>query len=106
MATPLLNIVLEDTKAERVRVAHASAIATLQNARHVVSGVVLPSATLVYVSHGLGRTPSHVTLGTPQGATAAGSITQSTPSGMDTTKQLALTANGYGATVTVTVEVA
>lgn len=72
----------------------------LLNARTIV--VNLPNATAVRVRHGLGRPFTNYFLSAPQGATATGRIVES--SGDDMT-EVVLTANGFGATITVRITV-
>ena len=102
----LLTIKLDDPKAEQVRVSTQAAIAELQAApsanESIVTGVSLPDAAAVLIPHRLGRTPSIVTVGVPVGATAAGYIVE-TRDGVDRSKFIKLTANSYGATITVDV---
>lgn len=104
--TTLKAIRLADTGAEEVRRNHHDAIGELQLLadRDVVSGVSLANGTATRVPHRLGRAPDIVTISVPRGATAAGYIVE-TRTGIDTSKAIMLTASGYGATITVDVEV-
>lgn len=66
------------------------------NARTIV--VNLPVATTIHVRHGLGRPFTNYYLSAPQGATASGRIVESPG---DDSREVVLTATGYGATITV-----
>ena len=102
----LVTMKLEDPAAEQVRVSHQRAIEALQQSpaatESIVSGISLPNGAAVLIPHRLGRVPSIVNLGVPVGATAAGYIVE-TRNGVDRAKFVKLTANGYGATITVDV---
>lgn len=106
--TPPLDIRLSDDDAERVRRSHAAGIREQQ--AHpavdlvVLSGVELDDGVQTPVSHGLGRAPRIVKLSVPRGAAAPGYVNE-IRDGVDRSRQVVLQANGYGATITVDVEV-
>lgn len=102
---PILPIKLDDTNAERVRVQHEQAITDLQKAPasslKTVAGVSLANGAATPVPHTLGHAPSWVGISVPRGATSAGYIVETITSARASV--LTLTANGYGATITVDV---
>jgi hypothetical protein len=101
----LLDIQLEDERAERARRSHASAIGELQASplagAKVIAGVELSDATTRVIAHKLGRAPRWVGVSVVRGASSAGVITETRGSPYDASQVLALTASGYGATITV-----
>jgi hypothetical protein len=102
----LLSLVLADPNAEQVRRSHEDAIRELQQMRFagavIVSGVQLVDTVPTIVSHNLGRRPAFVRESVVRGAVATGRIVEArTDAALDYTKQLVLTATGWGATVTV-----
>lgn len=109
MKPALVNITLDDPKAERVRRSHVAAIQEIQ-AAPAASLVIFPKVSLangvtVPVSHGLGRAPLWVGISVLRGASAvSGGWIVDTLAG-DRTKQILLQANGYGATVIVDVAI-
>ena len=105
----LIDERLADPAAERVRQSHASALRELQRTR-VVKDVRIADNNFVLIHHRLGRKAEFVTHSPPRGAITAGIISEARgndPSGrpMDATQVVCLVANGYGAAVTVDVEV-
>lgn len=102
---------LSDPDAEKVRQEHAQVLREITShpvmQTKVIPDVSLPDATVVQVAHGLGRAPSIVKISTPRGAASAGYINElrDGTSG-DRSKTIALKASGYGATITVDIEVA
>jgi hypothetical protein len=105
----LTAIKLENDNAERVRREHHDAITEIQKKPAVnsltISDVQLANGVTTPISHGLGKAPTHVTPSAPRGATAAGYIVEIRDGTVDRTKQIALQANSYGATITVDVKV-
>lgn len=109
MITPL-SVKLEGD-AERVRRSHHEAIVEQQglvaSATQVVNDVSLVDSAVTLVPHGLGRAPRVVLVSPPRNAVSAGLLVELTDpaSNPDRTKYAALRASGFGATVTVDVEV-
>jgi len=106
--TPI-SATLGDDTAERVRRSHERAIKELQD-RPASSMVVIPNVALVdgvstVVPHSLGRTPTFVREGTPRGATSTGRIDEIRDGSVDPAKAIVLKATGWGATITVDVQV-
>ena len=106
----ILDIRLDDSNAEQVRRSHADAIRELQRpANRIVRGVSLANGVATPVAHGLGRAPSMVTTSAPRGAVTAGLVGDlgSTFTGgtIDRAQIIMLKAIGFGATITVDVEV-
>jgi hypothetical protein len=103
-----LSIKLTDDDAEQVRRSHHDAIAELQKqpavALKAIAGVELPDGVTVQVAHGLGRAPVFVRESIPRGAVTAGLLVE-VRTGVDRTKYVALVATGWGATITVDLEV-
>jgi hypothetical protein len=101
----LLDIELEDERAERARRSHASAITELQTGplagAKVIAGISLPDGELRTVAHKLGRAPRWVGVSVVRGASTAGVITETRGGQYNASQLLALTASGYGATITV-----
>lgn len=111
---PPIDQRLGDLTAERVRQSHAQAIRDLQDSpaidMQVIQGVVLPSGAGVLVSHRLGRAPKFIGISAIRGAATAGvvddlGVVDGAGNPIDRTKQLALRARSYGATITVDVQV-
>lgn len=109
---------LTDPVAEQVRQSHADAIAELQRMpmadMRVITGVVLPGSTEVFVPHKLGRAPNFVWLSplyVPPGiGVLVGLIYEvrgvtSTGVTIDRSKAIVLLAGAFGTTVTVDVAV-
>ncbi len=73
----------------------------------VISNVSLADATATPVPHGLGKVPTFVWVSPPRGPSTSGRIEEirSTSGTSDRKKFVTLTANGYGATITVDVAV-
>jgi hypothetical protein len=95
------DIRLKDVDAERVRRDHADAIKEIQALLpKVIPSVTLEDGVETHVSHGLGRAPRAVWETIVRGAITAGRIVEDR-SNVDRTKSVKLTANGYGATITV-----
>lgn len=105
----LPTIVLADLDAEQVRRSHHEAIETIQRTAVVngktVANVSLANGASTFVPHGLGRTPTIIKPSIPRGATSAGYIVEIRDSSYDRTKLLKLQANGFGATITIDLEV-
>lgn len=105
----LPTIVLADLDAEQVRRSHHEAIEALQRipaaSAKTLSNVSLANGASTFVPHGLGRTPTMVKPSMPRGASSSGYIVEIRDNSYDRTKQLKLQANGYGATITVDIEV-
>lgn len=99
-----LPLKLDDEKAERVRRSHEAALLELQarpaSGERIVT-VSLADGKATPVAHGLGRAPIMVTPSIVRGAASAGYIVETRDG--DRTKAVTLTANGYGATVTLEV---
>lgn len=100
---------LNDDVAERVRRSHAQAIHELQDAPAssllLIAGVTLAEGVATQVPHGLGRVPTFVRESTPRGAVSAGRIDEIRDGSVDRAKFVLLKATGYGATITVDVQV-
>lgn len=100
---------LEDERAERVRRSHAAAIVELQGlpaaSQRVVPNVRLKDGVATAINHRLDRAPVFVGVSVPRGAVSAGFIVEVRGGNIEPTKQLVLTASGYGATITVDVVV-
>lgn len=110
--TPLATPRLDDAKAEQVRQTHAAAIAEQQNkpasSLTPLGDVSLPNGTTTLVPHSLGRVPTFVWVSPVKTAGVTPGViidVSTTTSGLDRTKQVALQASGFGATVRVTVAV-
>lgn len=105
----LTAIKLDDTTAERVRREHHDAIQEVQQAPALaiktIAGQQLANGVTTPIAHTLGRSPVFVTASIPRGATSAGYIVEVRTSTVDRTKYIQLQANGYGATITVDLEV-
>lgn len=108
------SIRLADPDAERVRQSHARAIADLQSgpaaSTRVILDVIVPNNGAVLVPHGLGRIPRIVLVSPVRGAATVGVIGElrgTHPSGaaIDRRQSVCITAAGFGADVTVDVEV-
>lgn len=101
-----LGIQIDDEKAERVRRSHEQAILELQSfvfaGSRIVRSVELANGVATRVTHGLGRKPVIVCASVPRGAVAAGYLNEGTRDDL----ALVITANGYGATITVDLVVA
>lgn len=101
-----LPLKLDDEKSERVRRTHEAAILELQTdvKRTIIAGVDLANGVATTIVHRLGRVPALVSISVPRGAVSAGYVVE-THAGVDRKQALVLTASGYGATITVDVEV-
>jgi hypothetical protein len=104
----LASIVLSDMNADRVRVSHAEAIRELQIApaagARLIAGIDLADGVATPIAHGLGRAPVFVRESCVRGAATTGRVDDvSRTAGYDRSKFIVLTANGWGATVTVDV---
>jgi hypothetical protein len=100
----LADIALADPNAERVRASHAAALRELQAAvvaRARVVTVQLADGVATNVAHGLGRAPIFVSPSIVRLATTTGRIVEDRSTGVDRTRLLVLTANGWGSTVEV-----
>lgn len=71
----------------------------------VISDITLIDSTPTPVAHRLGRPPKFVGPSVVRGATAAGFITEVRNSAYDRSRVIVLQATGYGATITLDVEV-
>lgn len=101
-----------DTVADRARRELTEAVRELQQSpiagAIVLSNISLADATATTVPHGLGRVPVFVGISAVRGPSTSGRIEEvrSTSGVNDRKKFVTLTANGYGATVTVDVLIA
>jgi hypothetical protein len=104
----LLTIKLDDEKAERVRRNTQEALAELQRTPAARAGIVrdvtLADGIATPVPHGLGR-PAFATPSPPRGAVSTGRIEEVRDGTHDRTKYVVLKATGWGATITLDVEV-
>ncbi len=103
---PPLSITLDDEKSERANQHHEDRINELQQLPSagltVLPNITLADGVATIISHRLGRRPLWVGVSVPRGAaTTAGYIIETRDGTQDPTKFLILTANDYGATVTV-----
>lgn len=100
---------LADPTAERVRQNHDDRIAELaalpSSGLAILRGIVLQDSVLTLVPHKLGRRPSFVRESMPRGASSTGRIDDIDDGSYDRTKFLGLKASGFGATITVDVQV-
>lgn len=98
-----------DGDAERVRREHEQAIRALQDlpgtATRIINDVGLTDGVETPIAHGLGRVPRMVTPSPPRGPSSTGRIEEVRSSSHDRTKFVVLKASGWGATITVDVEV-
>ena len=67
----------------------------------VIQVVTLADSALTPVRHGLGRIPIWVRESTVRGATSSGRIVETRDGTLDRTQFVALTATGWGATITI-----
>lgn len=99
---------LDDENAEIVRLEHERKIVELQNRPLVVAGVIydvaLADGVATPVAHGMGRRVAAFP-SAPRGAVSAGYIVETRSGTHDPSKYVVLTANGFGATITVDLEV-
>jgi hypothetical protein len=104
LSTPRL-----DGVAEVVRRDTEKAITQLQGlpsaAMRILSDKSLADGVATPIAHGLGRVPSMVTCSLPRGAVSTGRIEEVRSSAFDRTRFVVLKATGWGATITVDVEV-
>lgn len=93
---------------ELVRREHARKIIELQQlpstATRILNDRELASGVTTLIPHGLGRAPKIVLVSPPRGASSTGRI-EEVRTAVDRTKYIALVATGWGATITVDVEV-
>ncbi len=105
----LLPLVLADSDVERVRRNHHDALAELQGlplaGARILRDVSLVDGVATPIAHGLGRA-AFVVNSPPRGATTAGVITEIRDGTQDRSKVVVLKASGYGATITVDLQVA
>lgn len=112
--TPVNSIRLEGD-AERSRQSHAQAITELQRspcaATEILENVVLPDNAETVVSHHLGRRPRMIIVSPPRGASLGG-VTRDfgaksplTGQVIDQTRFILLRTDGWGAAITVDIEV-
>lgn len=96
------------TDLERIRRNIIDALRELQQLPVVATihkaDVNLADGETTHISHGLGRNPTMVVISPPRGASTSGRI-EEVRSGIDRKKYVALKATGWGATITVDVEV-
>lgn len=88
---------------DEVRASIAAAVDDRILSRLLIEAVPLVDATARRIKHGLGRKVT-VRTSPPRGATSSGRIVESVD-GADSRNYVVLTATGYGATITVDVEV-
>jgi hypothetical protein len=104
----LLPVKLADEPTERVRRNHHDAIAEQQrlpSARaRFIKDVALADGIATPIAHGLGQ-PAFVTHSPPRGPSTSGRIEEVRDGTQDRAKYVVLMASGYGATVTVDLEV-
>jgi hypothetical protein len=101
-----LPIVLDDEKAERANRNHRERIDELQSlpatGLRVLAGVELADGVATPIAHKLGRAPAWLGVSLVRGAVSTGRIDDtSREGGNDRAKFAVLTANGWGATITV-----
>jgi hypothetical protein len=100
---------LDDDNAERVRVSHQRAIEQLQQTpaagMRVIQDVTLLDGVATPVQHGLGRLPAWVAPSAPRGAVSSGRIEEVRDGSTDRATSIQLKATGWGATITVDVQV-
>ncbi len=97
-----LPLKLADEQTERVRRRHAEQIAELQSLPFAAArkiAVTLVDGIATAVNHGLGREPKFIVPSVIRGAVSAGYIVETLVG--DRAQQVTLTANGYGATITL-----
>ncbi len=101
----LSDAALDDEKAEAARREHRLAIQELQGLPAtglvVKQNVTLANGIATPVAHGLGRIPLFVGISVPRGATAAGYVVETRDGSFRRDQYVLLTANSYGATITV-----
>ena len=104
----LLPIRLDDEKTERVRRNTQDAISELQrlpaSRARIIRDVALADGVSTPVPHGLG-VAAFATHTPPRGASSTGRIEEVRDGTQDRTKYVVLKATGWGATVTVDIEV-
>lgn len=71
----------------------------------IIAGVELADGVVTPIAHRLGRAPVFVGISVPRGATAAGWTVETRSGSYDRSQVVVLTANAYGATITVDLEV-
>ena len=99
---------LADQDAERVRRSHEAAILELQKAS--ASSVIIPDVQLEDgierpIPHRLGRVPKFVRESCPRNASSTGRVEEVRSGSYDRAQVVVLMATGWGATITVDVEV-
>lgn len=106
---PALAPRLDDRKVDRVARDHARRIDDLgklpASGMRVITGVELADGVETPVAHGLGRRATYVRESCPQGAAATGRIEEVRTASYDADKFVVLKANGWGATITIDVQV-
>jgi hypothetical protein len=104
----LLAIKLDDEKTERGRRTHQEALAELQRLRaaraNVIEDVTLVDGVATAIPHRLG-VKAFATHTPPRGASSSGRIEEVRDGTVDRTKYVVLKATGWGATITLDVEV-
>lgn len=98
-----------DQTVEQIRSTHEAKIVELQRlpaaSLAVLKDVELVDGVAKPIAHGLGRTPTFVKDSCPRNAVSPGVVTEVRDGSVDRTKYILLKASGYGATITVDVEV-
>ena len=106
---PALAPRLDDRKVDRVARDHARRIDDLgklpASGMRVIAGVELADGVETPVAHGLGRRATYVRESCPQGAAATGRIEEVRTASYDADKFVVLKASGWGATITIDVQV-
>lgn len=107
----LQNITIDERttpqQLEQIRRGIVDAIRELQQkpAANVLPGITLADGVETTVAHKLGRLPMMVKPSVVRGATSAGYIVELRDGTVDRSKFLKLKASGYGATITLDLEV-
>jgi hypothetical protein len=104
----LLNAKLDDAKTERARQNLVDAVSEIQGLACVPTAIIkdraLVDGATTLIPHGLGRAPNIVLPSPPRGAVTSGRI-EEIRTGVDRSRYVGLKATGFGATITVDVEV-
>lgn len=105
----LLPITLVDNTNERVRRNHAEAIVELQKgpcaSTRILTDVELQDGVTTKIPHTLGRKPLMTIVSPARGAVSSGRIEEVRDGSYDRGQYIALKATGWGATITVDIEV-
>lgn len=106
---PALAPRLDDRKVDRVARDHARRIDDLgklpASGMRVIRDVELADGVETPIAHGLGRRATYVRESSPRGAVATGRIEEVRTSDYDADKFVVLKASGWGAAVTIDVQV-